>query len=120
METKTRVLITGATSGLGREIAVQLGRRGWRVAVTGRREDQLQSCAGAVSAAGGECLPLLGSVTDKALVKEHYAAIRERWDGLDWAILNAGVSNSMPAAEFSAENYEWTFATNVFGAANWI
>ena len=37
-----RVLITGATSGLGREMAVQLGKRGWHVALTGRREDKLR------------------------------------------------------------------------------
>src|SRR5437773_1909094 len=110
MSEKKRVLITGATSGLGRELAVQLGRRGWRVAITGRREDKLKEAAAAVEAAGGECLPLLGCVTDREAVKRHYAAIEERWGGLDWAILNAGVGDRKSAKEFSAENYHWTFA----------
>ncbi len=115
-----RVLVTGGTSGLGREMAIQLGRRGARVAVTGRRQDKLAETAQAVAAAGGECLLLLGSVTDPALVKSHYAAIKEKWGGLDWAILNAGVGDSRNAREFDAEIYHWTFATNVGGVVNWM
>lgn len=115
-----RVLITGATSGLGRAMAVELARRGARVAVTGRRGPKLLETAAAVAQAGGECLPLLGSVTDLAEVKSQYAQIRTRWGGLDWAILNAAVNDSMDAREFKAENYRWTFETNIGGAANWM
>jgi NADP-dependent 3-hydroxy acid dehydrogenase YdfG len=117
---KRRVLITGASSGLGLEMAVQLGRKGARVAITGRREAKLAAGARAVEAAGGECLPLLGSVADREAVKRHYALIRERWGGLDWAILNAGVDESMNARSFNAGNYHWTFATNVGGVVNWM
>lgn len=115
-----RVLITGATSGLGREMAVQLARRGWRVAVTGRREGRLKEVAAAVDAAGGKALPLLGGVTDLAVVKEHYAQVKKAWGGLDWAILNAGVGESMNARDFKADSYHWTIATNVFGVTNWL
>jgi short-subunit dehydrogenase len=115
-----RVLVTGATSGLGREMAVQLARRGCRVALTGRRAAKLESAAAAVREAGGEPLPLLGCVTEIAVVREHYARIKGRWGGLDWAILNAGVGDSKGALEFSAENYRWTLATNVGGVVNWL
>lgn len=115
-----RVLITGGSSGLGREMAVQLARAGCRVAVTGRRAEKLEGTAKAVKEAGGECLALLGDVTDLAQVKSHYARIRQKWGGLDWAILNAGVGDSRSARNFSAENYHWTFATNVGGAVNWM
>jgi len=115
-----RVLITGATSGLGRTMAVLLGREGARVAVTGRRKDKLEETAALVRAAGGECLALLGGVVDPAEVKAHYAAIKSAWGGLDWAILNAGVSESKGAREFSAENVRRTFETNIFGVANWM
>jgi short-subunit dehydrogenase len=115
-----RVLVTGATSGLGRETAVQLGRRGWKIAITGRRADKLDATAKAVREAGGEALPLVGSVADPEEVRRHYDAIRAAWDGLDWAILNAGVGDSENGLDFSAENVRWTFETNVFGAANWI
>lgn len=101
-------------------MARQLGGRGWRVAVTGRREAQLEETARQVRAAGGECLALVGSVTEPDVVKRHYAAIRERWDGLDWAILNAGVGDSVDARKFCAATYHQVFETNVGGAVNWL
>jgi len=115
-----RVLVTGASSGLGREMARQLGARGFRVAVTGRREEELREAARQAEGGGGECLPLVGSVIDREVVAGHYAAIRERWGGLDWAILNAGVGDSVDARRFSAERYQHVFATNVLGAVHWL
>jgi NAD(P)-dependent dehydrogenase (short-subunit alcohol dehydrogenase family) len=115
-----RALVTGASSGLGREMARQLGGRGWRVAVTGRREAEVRETARLLESAGGECLPLVGSVTDAPTVGRHYAAIRERWGGLDLAILNAGISDSVDSRRFRAAPYHDVFATNVGGAVNWL
>jgi len=115
-----RALVTGASSGLGREMARQLCGRGWRVAVTGRREAQLRETARLAESAGGECLPFVGSVVDADAVRRHYAAIRERWGGLDLAILNAGISDSVDSRHFRAEPYHDVFATNVGGAVNWL
>jgi NAD(P)-dependent dehydrogenase (short-subunit alcohol dehydrogenase family) len=115
-----RAVITGATSGLGRELAVQLGRRGWRVAITGRRTDALKETARLVSEAGGEPLILVGSVTDDDEVRAHYSLIKKQWGGLDWAIMNAGVGESMDAKRLSTELIRWTFDANVFGVCRWL
>mgnify|MGYP001561780237 CR=1 FL=1 len=120
MNSSTRVLITGATSGLGRELAVQLGRRGWRVAVTGRRRELLDETAKRVIDAGGQALTLYGTVTEDDEVKAHYAAVKAAWGGLDWAVLNAGVSDAMDSKKFSAETVRWTFDANVLGVARWV
>ena len=120
MSGPTRVVVTGATSGLGREIAVQLGRRGWRVAVSGRRVDELKITAKRVRDAGGEALLLPGSVTDDDEVRAHYAQIEAAWGGLDWAILNAGVSDYMDAKAFKTALIRWTFDTNVLGVCRWM
>ncbi len=115
-----RVVVTGATSGLGREIAVQLARRGWKIAVTGRRVEELEKTARLIAEAGGEALVLPGSVVDDGEVRAHYARIKAAWGGVDWAILNAGVSEYMNAKEFKAELVRWTFDVNVLGACRWI
>ena len=120
MSRPVRALVTGATSGLGREAAVQLGRRGWRVAISGRRREHLDETAKRVIDAGGEVLSLYGSVTDPVEVKAHYAAIKAAWGGLDYAVFNAGVGDMMDAKEFKAESVKWTFDANVFGVCYWL
>lgn len=121
-----RVLITGASSGLGREMAVQLARQGCRLALTARREGKLNQTAEAASAAARaaghqpQIMTLLGSVSDLDVVRGHYAQIREAWGGVDWAILNAGVGDRTHGTTFNVEHYRWTFETNLFGVANWM
>jgi NAD(P)-dependent dehydrogenase (short-subunit alcohol dehydrogenase family) len=101
-------------------MARQLGARGWRIAVTGRRAADLEETARRIEVAGGESLALVGSVTDVEAVKRHYAAIRERWGGLDWAILNAGIGDGVHGRRFRASVYHRVMVTNVGGAVNWI
>ena len=101
-------------------MARQLGQRGWRIAITGRREGALRETAEMVRSGGAECLELPGSVTDPGTVKEHYARIRERWGGLDWAILNAGVGDGVDARRMRAETYRAVLDTNVLGVVNWL
>jgi NAD(P)-dependent dehydrogenase (short-subunit alcohol dehydrogenase family) len=101
-------------------MARQLAGRGWRVSVTGRREAELRDTAGLVESAGGECLPLVGSVTEPDDVRRHYAAIREAWGGVDLAILNAGVGDAVDGRRLCADTYHRVLATNVGGAVNWL
>lgn len=119
--TRRRVLITGASSGLGREMALQLAREGCRLALTGRREDELNRTTALVRSAGGEALALVGDVGDHACVLRHYALIKEKLGGLDWAVLNAGISKSRSALKgFEAADFRLVYETNVFGLVNWI
>jgi short-subunit dehydrogenase len=71
MTAARRGLVTGASCGLGREMARQLAVRGFRLAVTARRESELRETARLVESAGGECLPLVGSVSDREAVASH-------------------------------------------------
>ena len=115
-----RALVTGASSGLGREMARQLAARGFRVAVTGRRERELAETARLVEAAGAECLALVGSVSEPEAVAAQAGRVRDRFGGLDLMILNAGIARGVDARHLSAECYHEVFATNVGGAVNWL
>ena len=88
--------------------------------MTGRREADLRETARLVEEAGGEALPLVGSVCDAAVVARHAAAVRERWGGLDWLVLNAGIGDAVDARRFDAERFAEVLATNVGGAVNWL
>ncbi|MFG0329685.1 MAG: SDR family NAD(P)-dependent oxidoreductase [Phycisphaerales bacterium] len=116
-----RILITGATSGLGREMARQYGRRGARLAITGRRAERLAETATIARDAGAaETLELVGSVCDPETVAAHAAKVIDRFGGVDLAILNAGVGHPNDAREFDAGAYRDTLDTNVLGACLWI
>ncbi len=132
-----RCLITGATSGLGRAMAVQLARRGNRIAITGRREQLLRELEAELSDIGAHApsrgsagegrigdepmiIALPGCVDDLQCVAAHYARIREQWGGLDLAILNAGVGGSGDARAFDASAYAATFAVNFHGVCHWL
>ena len=115
-----RILITGASSGIGRAMAVELAKEKNKIAITGRREDKLRETAEQIEKEGGEALVLAGDTSEPKTVSRHYGEIYEKWGGLDWAILNAGISLRNPGTKFSAEIYKKTFETNVLGAAYWL
>jgi short-subunit dehydrogenase len=115
-----RILITGASSGIGRAMAVEFAKEKNKIAITGRREDKLRETAEQIEKEGGEALVLAGDTSEPQTVARHYGEIYEKWGGLDWAILNAGISLRNPGTKFSAEIYKKTFETNVLGAAYWL
>ena len=115
-----RALVTGASGGLGREMARQLAARGFRVAVTGRRQAELCQTAQLVESEGQQALPLVGTVCDPQVVACHAEAVRQRWGGLDWLILNAGIGDAVDARRFDGRVCREVLATNLGGAVNWL
>ena len=109
-------VVTGASSGIGRALALELARDGYDVGLTARRRDRLESLAAAVRAAGAraEC-----AAADAARRGETHRALRtlaERLGPVDLLVANAGVALGTDALAPDAEALEAEFRVNVLGA----
>jgi short-subunit dehydrogenase len=110
------VLITGASSGIGAELAWQLARGGARVVLAARRAPLLESLAARITASGApEPLVIECDVTRDGDVERAVAACRERFGRLDIAIANAGFGVVGPFARLALDDYRRQLETNVFG-----
>jgi NAD(P)-dependent dehydrogenase (short-subunit alcohol dehydrogenase family) len=110
------VWITGASSGIGREVALQLARAGVRVAVSARSKDALTALAAEQS--GIAPFPL--DVTDQAAVAATVQSIEAAMGPIDLAILNAGIWQPMGARDFNAQIAADSMSVNYFGITNSI
>jgi short-subunit dehydrogenase len=112
------VLVTGASSGIGRALAVELGRRGARVGLTARRADELLKVAAEVERAGGEALALAADVRNAGEMKAVATRLRERWGGTELLIANAGMSTTTFGARLEAGEAGEVISINVIGVVN--
>src|SRR3989440_853129 len=112
------VLVTGASSGIGRALAVELGRRGARVALTARRAEELLKAAEEVERAGGRALSLPADVRRVEEMKDAAARVRESWGGVDVLIANAGMSTTTFGAQLDAAEATDVISINVIGVVN--
>lgn len=106
-------LVTGASSGIGRAIALALSEAGAKVAVGARRADRLKSL---VEEASGELLAVELDVTDRQSVTEAIATTVERFGTLDILVNNAGVMLSSPVLGADVAEWERMVGTNLLGS----
>lgn len=107
------IVITGAGSGLGRELALSFSRRGDRVVLLGRTLGKLQAVAAELA---GESLCVACNVSAPGDVRAAFAAIDERFGRIDVLINNAGIFVPSPVSEASDDYVVQTIATNLTGA----
>src|SRR4051794_8806689 len=84
-------VVTGASSGIGRELARQLAAAGARVGLIARRSAELESLAQDISARGGRALPLSADVADKDQVDRAVQSVRDELGPIELMIASAGV-----------------------------
>lgn len=100
------VWLTGASSGIGRALAVELARRGARLGLTSRSAETLDEVRSEVESAGGSAVVAPADVKDPEALKEAVSAVTEKFGALDMVIANAGTHiESWPEREFRAEEY---------------
>ncbi len=110
-----RVLITGASSGIGRETALTLARQGADVALAARRRSLLEDLADEVGTAGGRALVVPTDVTDLAAAREAIEAVRRAWGGVDVLVNSAGILIPAAVEELDASDLDSMLRVNVYG-----
>jgi NAD(P)-dependent dehydrogenase (short-subunit alcohol dehydrogenase family) len=113
---KPVVLVTGALTGIGRATAKAFAREGYRVVVSGRRDNDGQALAAELRELGSEAEFLRADVRFESDVRNLVDRAVERFGRLDAAVNNAGTEGELaPIVDQSQANYEATFGVNVLG-----
>jgi short-subunit dehydrogenase len=115
------VLIAGASSGIGEELALQLGQAGAVLTLAARRKKQLETLAQRI-ATDGKARPVVVEcdVTRNGDLERAVAEAVGKWGKLDVAIANAGFGVVGALKKLSLEDYQRQFETNVFGVLRTI
>ncbi|MFJ3230106.1 SDR family oxidoreductase [Streptomyces sp. NPDC086787] len=116
-DTESRIaVVTGAGSGIGRAVAVELMRAGWSVALAGRRQGPLEATAALVPEAGS--LAATADVARPDDVTALFAAVRDRFGRVDLLFNNAGTfgPGGVPVEDLSYEAWRHVVDTNLNGA----
>ena len=115
-----RGLVTGASSGIGRELALRLSRQGAQLVLTARRADRLQELVEQIQQHGGRAWPVAGDVTDPELRRRLGEVVEDQWSALDLLVNNAGVGAVGPFATADAARLRRVMEVNFFGPAELI
>ncbi len=106
-------LITGASRGLGKSIALALGAAGAELALVARDKEKLEETAAAVRAAGGSAEVFLADVTNEQQVLDLERAVFARFGKLHILVNNAGINIRKPMVEFTLEEWNRVIEANL-------
>ncbi len=109
-------LITGAGSGIGLAAALQLGKRGAKIAALGRTEDKVKDTVRRLHHAGIEAIPVVADISDVEAMSEGYKKVDREWGRLDIVFANAGINGVWaPLDELKPEEWDQTLKINLRG-----
>ncbi|MFI5018093.1 MAG: 3-hydroxybutyrate dehydrogenase [Dongiales bacterium] len=109
-------LVTGAASGIGKEIATVFAREGAKVAIADLALTAAGATVGELRRHGGVAMAVEMDVTDESQVNEGVAAVVEAWGGVDILVSNAGIQIVHPLESFSLAEWRRVLAIHLDGA----
>jgi short-subunit dehydrogenase len=112
------VVVTGASSGIGRAVARAFGKEGARVGLVARTADALENAAAEIRAAGGEALVLPLDLADAAAVDAAADEVVRRFGAIEVWVNDAMVSVFSPVAQMRADEYRRVTEVNYLGTVH--
>ena len=106
-------IVTGASRGIGKTIAIALAKAGAKVACVARNEDKLNETAEAIRAAGGEAEVYPSDVADSKAVTAVVEGVVEKWGQLDIVVNNAGITRDTLIPRMSDEDWDEVLSINL-------
>jgi sorbose reductase len=108
-------LVTGASSGIGKQVALAYAQAGAAVAIAGRHQETLQELAAEIAAEGGTAVPVVCDVTQAEQVASLVNRATDELGGIDIAVCNAGIIALESLLDMSLEAFQRIQNTNVNG-----
>ena len=109
-------IVTGASQGLGKAVALTLAANGARVACVARSVDKLNQTVQQIQEAGGEAEAFACDVTDRESVDELVDQVVEQWEKLDILVNNAGITRDTLLPRMSDDDWDAVINTNLRGS----
>jgi len=110
------VIVTGATSGIGREIAESMAEAGAAVVVHGRNPDRIAEVTSAIESAGGQCRGVAADLTQDDTATKLVASAVDTFGSLETVVHSAGIFEPAPLEEATVESFDRQWALNVRSA----
>ncbi len=106
-------IVTGGSRGIGLQMATALGEMGAKVALTARKQDELDAARAGLEAAGIECLTMAGDLADLASIPRIVDTVLAGWGQIDILVNNAGCNWSAPAEDYPDDGWRKVMNLNI-------
>lgn len=121
LKNQVRAIITGASTGIGRAVAVQMAKEfKARLVLNARGQADLEAAAELVRKAGGEAVCVVGDVAEKGVAANLIETCKERFGGVDVLVNNAGLARSGPMSKLTVEDWRYVFEVNFFASLEMV